>query len=86
MLELASELPSAEPAPPVNPPQQLLMAMPQPINPVHNSDDDLSPPPDILEPDQTHKIIQSDLKWTALASSSRIASGCSTISKSMLIE
>jgi len=51
MIEPASELPSCEPAPP-EPPQQVWKAQAAPINSIDNSDDDLSPPPDSLEPDQ----------------------------------
>jgi hypothetical protein len=61
MLEPASELQSIEPAPPVKPlhepPQQLLMAKPRPINPIHDSDDDLSPPPEIPELDRMLKVL-----------------------------
>jgi len=86
MLEPASELQSGAPAPQVEPPQQLLKAKPRPINPIDDSDDDLSPPAASLEPDRMPKDLQSDLKCTAPASSSRTRSGRSTISMAMMIE
>jgi len=86
MLEPASELPSSEPAPPVEPPQQLLKAKPQPINTIDDLDYDLSPPPDSPEPDRMLKDLESKLKPTARASSSRTRSEWSTISMVMMIE
>ena len=90
MVEPASELTSSEPAPPIElphePPQQLLKAKPRPINPIDDSDDDLSPPPESPEPDRILKELQSDLKSTAPASSSRTRSGRSTISMAMMIQ
>jgi len=86
MLEPASELPSGEPAPPGEPPQQLLKAKPRPINPIDDSDDDLSPPPDSPESDRMLKELESDLKMTAPATSSRTLSGRSTIIMAMMIE
>jgi len=86
MLEPASELPSGEPAPPVGPPQQLLKAKPRPINPFDDSDDDLSPPPDSPEPDRMLKELESDLKTTAPATSSRTQSGRSTIMTATMIK
>jgi hypothetical protein len=51
IFEPDSELPSGDPAPLVEPPHHLLKAKPQPINPIDDSDDDLSPPPASPEPD-----------------------------------
>jgi len=86
MLEPRSDLQSAEPAPPVEPHLQLLKVKPRPINPIDDSDDNLSPPPDSPEPDRMFKDLQSDLKSTAPASSSRTRSGRSTISLAMMIK
>ena len=86
MLEPARELQSGEPISPVEPPQHLLKAKPRPLNPIDDSDDDLSPPPDSQEPDRMLKDLQSDQKSTALASSSRTRSGRSSISMAMMIE
>jgi len=90
MLEPASELQSGEPAPPVEaphePPQQLIKAKARPINPIDNSDDDQSPAPESPEPDRMAKQLESELKSTAPASSSRTRSGMSTISMAMMIE
>jgi hypothetical protein len=90
MLEPASELTSSEPAPPIElphePAQQLSKAKPRPINPIDDSDDDLSPLPETPEPDRILNELQSNLKSTALASSSRTWSGRSTISMAMMIE
>jgi len=86
MLEPASELPSGEPAPSVDPPHPLSMAKPQPINPIDNSDVNLSPPPDSPEPDGLLKKLESNLKSMAPASSSHTRRGWSTISMAMMIE
>jgi len=86
MLEPASKLSSGEPVPSVQPPQQRLKARPLPSNPIDDSDDDLSPPPDSLEPNRMLKELQSDVKLIVLASSSRTRSGRSTISMAMMIE
>jgi len=51
MLDTASVLQSGPSAPPDEPPQHLLKAKPRPINPIDDSDEDLSPPPDSPEPD-----------------------------------
>jgi len=70
VLEPASELPSGEPAPPVEPPQQLLKSKPRPINAIDDSDHDLSPPPESAEPDRMLNELERDLKSSAPASSS----------------
>jgi hypothetical protein len=85
-LKPASELPSGAPAPPVEPPQQLLMAKSRAINPIDDSDDDLSPSPDRLEPDGMFKELECNLNLTAPASSSRTQSGRSPISMAMMTE
>jgi hypothetical protein len=55
MLKPASELPSSELAPPIQPPHeqpsQLIKAKPRQINPLDYVDDDLSSPPDSPDPD-----------------------------------
>jgi len=86
ILEPASELPSSQPALPVEPTQQRLKAKPQPINTIDDSDNDPSPPPDCSESDRILNELQSDLKSTALASSSRTQSASSTISIAMMME
>jgi len=45
MHEPASELPSGDAAPSSEPPQQLIKAKSRQINPIDDSDDDLSRPP-----------------------------------------
>jgi hypothetical protein len=86
MLQPATELQSCEPSPPDEPPQQLLKAKPRAINPIDDSDDDLSPPPDSPSPDRKLKDSQSDLHSVALASSSRTRSGTSPISMAIMLE
>jgi hypothetical protein len=90
MLEPASELQSGEPAPPGKPPHQptqhLLKANPQPVNPTDDSDDYLSPPCEIPEPDLMLKELYSNLKSTAPASSSRTRNGRRTLRMAMMIE
>jgi hypothetical protein len=85
LLESARELPNGEPAPPVEPPHQLLQAKPRPINSIDDSDDHLSPPPDRMEPDLMLNNLQSNQQSTAPASSSRTRSGRSTITMAMII-
>jgi hypothetical protein len=90
VLKPARELQSGEPAPPVEPPheppQQLIQAKPQRIDPIDDTDDELSPPPDNPEPDRLLKDLQSHVKLTAPATSSRIRSGMSTMTVAMMIE
>jgi hypothetical protein len=86
MHEPACKLPSAEPAPLVDPPRRLLEATPRLINPIDDSRDDVSPPPDSPEPDRMIKEFERNLKLTAPASSSRTRSGRRTISMAMMSE
>jgi hypothetical protein len=84
MLKPASELPNGELV--FEPAQHLLKAKPRPINPIDDSDNDLSPPPHRPDSDGILKETQSDPKWPTPVSSSRTRSGSHTITNAMIIE
>jgi hypothetical protein len=86
MLAPPSELLSSEPVLPVEPPQQLLKDQPLPSNPIDHSDHDLSPSSDYPAPDPMLNELQSDLKSTALATSSRNESGTRTFRMATIVE